>query len=99
MPTFRILTTAVLACSTWSLMKAEDASVRKPADELPGIKRLPNPFLFLDGSTVRSKEDWDRRRRELKALFEEYEYGHLPPKPEKMTVTRGDVRVDEGGKV
>jgi len=80
-------------------MKAEDASVRKPADELPGIKRLPNPFLFLDGSTVRSKEDWDRRRRELKALFEEYEYGHLPPKPEKMTVTRGDVRVDEGGKV
>ena len=44
---------------------------------------------------MRTREDWSRRRAELKALIEGYEYGPLPPKPEKMTVKRGETRVDE----
>ncbi len=56
---------------------------------LPEITELPNPFLFRSGSTVASPADWDRRRAELKTLFEEYEYGHLPPKPESIVVVRG----------
>jgi hypothetical protein len=100
MAALRVVATAVLLCTAASLMNAEEAPVvRKSADELADIRQLPDPFVSLDGSTVRDKEDWDRRRRELKALFEEYEYGHLPPKPEKMTLTRGAVRVDEAAKV
>jgi hypothetical protein len=60
-----MLATAVLVCSTMALVVADDTPVRKSADELSEIKQLPNPFLFLDGSAVRSKEDWDRRHREL----------------------------------
>ena len=50
--------------------------------------------MFADGSAVRTPEDWQRRRSEIKSLFEDIEYGHLPPKPEKMTVTRGDIEQD-----
>src|SRR4051812_414112 len=97
--TLRILATAALVCSAVSFVRAEEGSLRKPADELPEIKQLPNPFVFLDGSAVRGKGDWDRRRGEIKALFEGYEYGHLPPKPEKMTVVRGEIKVDESTRV
>jgi len=67
----------------------------KAVSELPENKELFNPFSFIDGSLVQNKEDWQRRRKELKSLFEAYEYGPLPPKPEKMTIIRGDIMVDE----
>jgi hypothetical protein len=47
------------------------------ADELPAIKELPDPFLMNDGLRVKTKEDWQRRREELKKLILDYEYGHL----------------------
>jgi endo-1,4-beta-xylanase len=71
----------------------------KPAGALPEIKELPNPFVFCDGSPVRTKEDWARRREEIKALFQDYEYGHLPLKPRDMKITRGEVSVDESAGV
>ena len=45
---------------------------------LPVITELPNPFLFQDGSPVKSSADWQRRRGELIELFLRYEYGHPP---------------------
>jgi hypothetical protein len=71
----------------------------KPADELPEIKDLPNPFIFSDGSPVRTKADWQRRREELKNLFQDYMYGHLPARPKNMTIKRGDVVNDDENKV
>jgi endo-1,4-beta-xylanase len=76
-----------------------DAKALKPADKLPRVKELPNPFRFADGSSVRTRADWKRRRQELKDLFQDYEYGHLPPKPKKMTLRRGKVVVDKENKV
>jgi hypothetical protein len=99
MLTSPIHTVTFLVCSMVWLALAGQAPTRKSAQELPAIKPLPNPFVFHDGSAVHSREDWQRRRRELKALFEDYEYGHLPPKPEKMTITRGDVQVDAEAKL
>lgn len=54
------------------------------ADQLPSIKELPDPFKFNDGSRVKTKGDWDRRRAELKELVQAYEYGHLPPVPNNV---------------
>lgn len=76
-----------------------DKNAPKPAGELPEIKQLPNPFTFADGSPVRNKDDWARRRAELKNLFQDYMYGHLPPKPKKMTISRGDLVTDEANNV
>lgn len=94
MATARVLAAAMLLGSV-TPAAADEPPARKPAAELPEIKGLPDPLVFRDGSPVRSKADWDRRRGELKALFEDYEYGHLPPKPETMTVARGEPRADE----
>jgi cephalosporin-C deacetylase-like acetyl esterase len=90
-----VLTIGAAACT----LAGANQDKRKSADELPEIKELPNPFTFADGSPVRTKEDWDRRRREIKALFEDYEYGHMPPKPQKMNIKKGERVVDEANKV
>jgi hypothetical protein len=51
------------------------------ADQLPVCKELPDPFRMNDGSYVKTREDWMRRRQEIVALLEDYEYGHAPAAP------------------
>ncbi|RJP27056.1 MAG: hypothetical protein C4527_14135 [Candidatus Omnitrophota bacterium] len=77
-----------------SIIVIADMDSPKPAEELPAIKGLPDPFTFLDGSPVKTQDDWERRRDELKGLFQQYMYGHLPPKPEKMTIHRSEPVTD-----
>jgi endo-1,4-beta-xylanase len=79
--------------------QGEGKKSRKAVSEFPVIKELPNPFVFLDGSSVKTAKDWERRRVEIKGLFEEYMYGHMPPKPQKMTVKKGERTTDEANKV
>ena len=51
-------------------------------EELAPNAALPDPLTFLDGTPVRTPEDWrERRRPELKALFLHYVYGYQPPAP------------------
>jgi hypothetical protein len=48
-------------------------------DKLPAKPDFPDPLVMFDGSKVTSREQWfDKRRPELKALFEHYMYGKLP---------------------
>lgn len=58
---------------------------RKPIEQLPSIKELPDPFIFADGTRVKSAEDWNRRRKELIDLILAYEYGQLPPPVTNVT--------------
>ena len=95
MRTLGVLAIVLFGASSCSLLSAE----KKPVGDLPEIRELPNPFLFGDGSPVRNADDWKRRREELKNLFQDYEYGRLPPKPQKMTIERGKTVVDEENKV
>jgi endo-1,4-beta-xylanase len=78
---------------------AADNKTPKPADELPAVKELPSPFVFSDGTPVRNADDWSRRRQQLKDLFQEYMYGHMPPKPQRTTIGRGEWTRDEENKV
>ncbi len=48
---------------------------------------------------MRTHQDWTRRRGELKALFQDYQYGHMPPKPEKMVLDRGKKAAVEENKL
>ena len=52
----------------------------------PSIPSLPDPLETLEGEKVNSREDWEDRREELKELFQNYVFGHLPPPPEEMEV-------------
>jgi len=56
-----------------------------PAKSLPAQTALPDPLVFLDGSRVATPADWlERRRPELKALFQHYMYGSIPPRPDRV---------------
>jgi hypothetical protein len=49
-------------------------------DQLPSRPGLPDPLVMFDGSRVTTKDEWFAKRRpELKALFQYYMYGTLPP--------------------
>ena len=50
-------------------------------DQLPEVAELPDPFVFLDGSTVENREDWRRRREEMVAMVLHYQFGHAPAVP------------------
>lgn len=51
-----------------------------PVSELPLSPELPNPLVMFDGKPVLSQNDWfNKRRPELKGLFQYYEYGYFPP--------------------
>lgn len=69
---------------------AVSVDTRTDVDRLPVVPELPDPFTFADGTRVRSKADWPRRRDEIKRLAQTYVYGHLPPTP-----PAGQVRVTD----
>src|SRR5262245_19501097 len=51
-----------------------------PVSQLPSRPELPDPLVMLNGDRVTTKEQWfDKRRPELKALFQHYMYGTFPP--------------------
>ena len=61
--------------------------------QLPARADLPDPLVMFDGQPVTSPEQWTGRRRpELKALFQHYMYGAMPPRPrdETFAVARED---------
>jgi dienelactone hydrolase len=49
-------------------------------EKLTKSETLPDLFTMLDGSKVTTKNQWQKRKEELKKLFQYYEYGVLPPK-------------------
>jgi len=67
--------------------------------KLPSQPDLPDPLVMLNGDRVRSKDDWlNKRRPELKALFQHYMYGNLPAAPAKIEakVEREDRQAFDG---
>ena len=56
-----------------------------PAADLPARPGLPDPLVRLNGERVASKSEWiEQRRPELKALFQHYMYGVMPPAPKTI---------------
>ena len=54
---------------------------------LPARPESPDPLVMLDGTKVSTAADWNAKRKpELKALFQHYMYGYLPPKPGRWAV-------------
>lgn len=45
---------------------------------------LPDPFTFFNGRPVVTSADWDCRRDEIGELFQRYELGTLPPRPQSV---------------
>ncbi|KAF9027743.1 Glucuronoyl esterase catalytic domain from Hypocrea Jecorina [Hymenopellis radicata] len=64
--------------------------------------KLPDPFTFINGTRMASKDDWECRREEISQLFQRYELGTLPPKPSSVNSSLSGnsltINVSEAGK-
>ncbi len=77
-----ILAVAV-SCATRSSLR----SFPEPAS-LAAQASLPDALRMFDGRMVTSRAQWvNQRRPELKALFQHYMYGQLPPAPAKVNAS------------
>jgi len=71
--------------------------------QCPNVSKLPDPFEWSNGSgRVKTLEDWECRRNEIKAEIENYELGKKPNPPQsvKATYSGGTLTVvvnDNGG--
>ena len=48
-------------------------------DALPVLSELPDPLRMADGTRVQTREDWEKRRREMADMLAWYEYGSHAP--------------------
>lgn len=70
------------------LLAAETGQWKPPAlESLPSVDGLPDVFSIPGGKRVINADDWQKRREEIKAMMQYYQYGHLPPRPDKVTAT------------
>ena len=89
---------ALLLATIISCAGTDSSRMAMPGvDELPEIKELPDPFVTNDpclrrgklvpaqGGDVKTRADWDKRRKEIKAMMLYYQYGHWPPAPKNIT--------------
>jgi hypothetical protein len=54
----------------------------------PRINGHPEPLRFLDGRAVATPLDWQKRRAEIRRLFEKYDLGTFPPRPKQWAAKR-----------
>jgi hypothetical protein len=75
-----MLTLMGAACNISSAEK-----VFPDSTQLPAQNTLPDPLVMLDGTRVTTAKQWtEQRRPELRAIFQHYMYGQLPPRPAKL---------------
>jgi len=68
-----------------SLENVQSASSFPDASQLPSQSAPPDPLVFFNGERVTTRRQWNQKRREeLKVLFQHYMYGELPPKPDRI---------------
>jgi hypothetical protein len=66
------------------------SSFPEPA-QLRSQPELPDPLTMFNGERVTTREQWmEKRRPELKALFEHYMYGHMPSCAVRFTQGKSD---------
>src|SRR5215510_3845208 len=71
---------------TAMLLSSAAAADFPSVDQLPLRPEFPDPLVMLDGTRVTTKEQWvTKRKPELKALFQHYMYGRLPPTPTRQS--------------
>ena len=76
----------ILAISSMFTLKAQQADINYDESKVPSYT-LPDPLIFNDGSKVKNKKDWDKRRAEIFKIFENEVYGISPDWKGKMTAS------------
>ena len=96
---------AIMLGQLWLMGLCGCAHVSQPAGfpevaALPVQENFPDPLIMQNGQPVTTPDQWFKERRpELKALFQHYMYGELPPVPRAVrSVVTGEFHDFLGGK-
>jgi hypothetical protein len=72
----------------WGLRPLQGATPFPEISELPAVHELPDPLVSFAGKRITDKDEWNEKRRpELKALFQHYMYGYMPQPPGNVSAT------------
>lgn len=85
----RFLAIAAIALAGFVSRAAEVIPINEIEEKVPPYT-LPEVLKFSNGQTVKTTEDWSRRRKELLGLFEQHVYGKIPeglPRPAATVVS------------
>jgi hypothetical protein len=68
--------------------------------DLPIRNELPDPMVMSDSSRVKTREQWQTRRAEIRRILEYYAVGAMPPAPGNVngTVVTNEMVLDGGVK-
>jgi len=81
-------------------VRAQTVPAFPPAESLPVLPGLADPFLRADGSRVANMAEWPAQREYLKAMLAHYQFGHMPPKPASFEIAgRTRSRILDGAAV
>lgn len=54
---------------------------------------LEDPLTFLDGSKVKNRDDWQKRREEILGIFAREMFGQQPPEPQELVIEKIEEKV------
>ena len=81
----------ILQCSDNPLIASQ--TIRKfdfpSIDQLPKQSGLADLFKTIEGQQIVSKSCWFEHREYLKAMLAHYQYGYMPPRPNKVQLKIG----------
>lgn len=74
------------------LIAVASTAVAKPwkppqLTSLPRIIGLPELLFDANGRRITTPDAWGKRRADISAMIQHFEYGHLPPRPDKVWAT------------
>ena len=55
-------------------------------EKIAAERKAPDILTFNNGNPVKSVADFEKRRKEIKRLLEEHEYGYMPERPRHLRV-------------
>jgi len=61
-----------------------DLGTMPGVDELPVHKEMPDVLVMNDGTKVKTTDQWNRRRAEIRRILEYYATGRMPPAPANL---------------
>ena len=85
-----ILSFLFLAILPWFL-HAQQFVANYDESKVP-VYTLPNPLIFNNGTSVKSKKDWEKRRSEIVQIFETEVFGAIPQWKGQMKSTLVSVK-------
>lgn len=66
-------------------------------EQLPQLQGLPEVLRLADGTPVTDAASWRRRRAEIRGMMLHYQYGSMPPRPDRVTARVDKVQMHDSG--